>query len=70
MKELWNILWVDGGWAKMTPIERIKMLYFTLSLSAVAMMAEGPLWLILILVANFCVSAKVVRTIKTDIPDE
>ena len=32
MKELWNILWVESGWARLTIKERIKMMYFILSL--------------------------------------
>ena len=70
MKELWNILWVESGWAKLTIKERIKMTYFMLSLFLVLASAESPIWLLVAATLNFAISGKIVRTIKTEIPDE
>ena len=70
MKELWNILWVESGWAKLTIKERIKMTYFMLSLFLVLASAEASMWILIAATLNFAISAKMVRTIKTDIPDE
>lgn len=70
MKELWKILWVESGWAKLTIEERIKMKYFMLSLFLVLASAESSIWLLGATTLNFALSGKIVRTIKTDIPDE
>lgn len=69
MKELWNILWVESGWASLTIKERIKMMYFVLSFMLVLASAES-IWFLLVTTLNFAISTKVVRTIKTEIPDE
>lgn len=70
MKELWNILWVESGWASMTIKERIKMMYFMLSFLLVLASAESSIWLLIATTLNFAISGKIVRTIKTKIPDE
>lgn len=70
MKELWNILWVESGWASLNIKERIKMMYFVLSFMLVLASAESPIWFLLVTTLNFAISGKLVRTIKTDIPDE
>lgn len=70
MKELWNILWGESGLARLTIKERIKMMYFVLSFMLVLASAESSIWLLLVTTLNFAISGKLVRTIKTDIPDE
>lgn len=70
MKELWNILWVESGWASLTIKERIKMMYFMLSFLLVLASAESSIWLLGVTTLNFAISGKIVRTIKTKIPDE
>lgn len=70
MKELWKILWEDSGWAALTMGERIKAIYFCLSLFVCIVLAEAPFLWLLVAVANLVVSVKAVKTIKTKIPDE
>lgn len=70
MKELWNILWVESGWASLTIKECIKMMYFVLSFMLVLASAESSILFLLVTTLNFAISGKLVRTIKTDIPDE
>lgn len=46
-----------------TPKQALVAAWFSLSLGALCILAEGPIWLLLILLANFAASAKALKKI-------
>lgn len=46
-----------------TPKQALVVVWFSLSLTAICTLAEGPLWLLLILLANFAASASALKKI-------
>lgn len=55
------------GWTRMTRRDRWVAVYFALSLTAVGILKEAPMWVWIAVAANFLNAARAVRTI--DLPE-
>ena len=56
------------GWSRLTWRDRWVAIYFALSLAAIIITAEAPIWVMIAMMLNFFNAARVVKTI--DLPPE
>lgn len=67
LREQVHYLLEATGWTRISVRDRWVAVYFTLSLTAVGVLAEAPVWVWIAVAVNFLNAARMVRTI--DLPE-
>lgn len=64
LREQVHYLLEATGWTRISVRDRWVAVYFTLSLTAVGVLAEAPVWVWIAVAVNFLNAARMVRTIE------